>query len=178
MVTAHEVEKLATRLAKAEVLVHDGAIFPVAGLDGYAVVRNGHGTQMYLVRHAADHEHCTCPDFQHRQGTHGQPCKHILAAGLAAGTAPETCEAAPTGGVPPLTGTAATQQPPAENPHADAENQGCSTRSRAATLQPVITPSEAVKRLKGKQSIALLNGDEDEVDRLDKELAVCPSTAS
>jgi hypothetical protein len=53
MVTAHEVGKLATRLAKAEVLVHDGAIFPVAGLDGYAVVRNGHGTQMYLVRFEA-----------------------------------------------------------------------------------------------------------------------------
>ncbi len=62
MVTAHEVRKL------AEALVQDGAVFPVAGLVSYAVVRIGDGTQMYLVRHEAGHEHCTCPDFQHRQG--------------------------------------------------------------------------------------------------------------
>jgi uncharacterized Zn finger protein len=84
MVNAQEVRKLAQRLAKAEELARDGAVFPVAGLDGYAVVRNGDGTQLYLVRHAVGHEHCTCPDFQHRQGNHGQPCKHILAAELAA----------------------------------------------------------------------------------------------
>jgi hypothetical protein len=84
-VTAHEVRKLAERLAKAEALVQDGAVFPLAGLDGYAVVCNGDGTQMYLVRHETGREHCTCPDFQHRQGKHGQPCKHLLAAQLAEG---------------------------------------------------------------------------------------------
>jgi hypothetical protein len=43
---------------------------------------------VYLVRHTVGHEHCTCPDFQHRQGTCGQPCKHILAAELVARTSP------------------------------------------------------------------------------------------
>ncbi len=95
MVTAHEVRKLAQRLAKAEALVQDGAVFPVTGLDGYAVVRNGDGTQMYLVRHEVSKEHCTCPDFQHRQGNHGQPCKHILAAELAAENATEAPQEGP-----------------------------------------------------------------------------------
>jgi hypothetical protein len=117
MVNVHQVKTLAARPAKAEALVRDGVVFPVAGLDGYAVVRNGHGTQMYLVRHAADHEHCTCPDFQHRQG------KHILAAQIAAGSAPQAPDA------------------------------------------------ETVKRLKAKHSLALLNGDEEEVDRIEAELA-------
>jgi hypothetical protein len=35
--------------------------------------------QMYLVRIDPGHEHCTCPDFQHRQSGCEQPCKHILA---------------------------------------------------------------------------------------------------
>jgi len=89
MVTAKTVKGLADRLAKAEALVTDGAVFPVAGCDGYAVVRNGDGTQMYLVRFAAGHENCTCPDFKNRQGVAGLPCKHILAAELALGNTPQ-----------------------------------------------------------------------------------------
>lgn len=93
MVTAATVKSLATRLAKAEALVTDGAVFPVAGLVGYAVVRNGDGTQMYLVRHETGHEHCSCPDYTQRQRTAGLPCKHILAAQLGLGN--ETQSAAP-----------------------------------------------------------------------------------
>ena len=89
MVTVMEVRKLAERLAKAEALVEAGAVFPVSGLAGYAVVRNGDGMQMYLVRFEAGREHCTCPDFEHRQGTAGQPCKHIMAAQLAAEATPK-----------------------------------------------------------------------------------------
>jgi hypothetical protein len=84
MVTVNEVRKLAERLSKAEALVEAGAAFPVSGLPGNAVVRNGDGNSMYLVRFEAGREHCTCPDFQHRQGKAGQPCKHILAAELGA----------------------------------------------------------------------------------------------
>ena len=89
MVTVMEVRKLAERLAKAEALEEAGAVFPVRGLADYAVVRNGDGTQMYLVRFEAGREHCTCPDFEHRQGTAGQPCKHIMAAQLAAEATPK-----------------------------------------------------------------------------------------
>src|SRR5688572_5990038 len=88
MVNATTVKGLAERLAKAEQLVVDGAVFPVAGLDGYSVVRNGDGTQMYLVRFESGHEHCTCPDFKQRQQQAGLPCKHILAAQLADGGNP------------------------------------------------------------------------------------------
>jgi len=83
MVTATTVKALAARLEKAEQLVADGAVFPVAGCDGYVVVRNGDGNQFYLVRFDAGHENCTCPDFQQRQKAAGQPCKHLLAAELA-----------------------------------------------------------------------------------------------
>jgi hypothetical protein len=55
MVTAHGVRKLAERLAKAEALVRDDAVFPVAGLDGYAVVRSGDGTSRCLVQSDAGH---------------------------------------------------------------------------------------------------------------------------
>ena len=48
------------------------------------LVRNGDSTQMYLVRFEAGREHCTCPDFQHRQGKAGHPCNHIIAAQLGA----------------------------------------------------------------------------------------------
>ncbi len=90
MVTVTEVRKLAERLSKAEALVQAGAVFPVSGLPGYAVVRNGDGTQMYLVRFETGKEHCTCPDFQHRQGKAGQPCKHLMAAELGAASAAST----------------------------------------------------------------------------------------
>ncbi len=89
MVSATTVKGLAARLDKAEQLVADGAVFPVAGCDGYAVVRNGNGTEMYLVRFAAGHENCTCPDYQQRQKAASLPCKHIMAAELALGNTPQ-----------------------------------------------------------------------------------------
>ena len=67
MVSASEIRKLAERLAKTEALVEGGAVFPVAGLDGYAVIRNGDGTQMYLVRHETGKERCACTDWEHHQ---------------------------------------------------------------------------------------------------------------
>ena len=85
MVDAKTVKGLAARLEKAEELVATGAVFPVAGLSGYAVVRNGDGSSMYLVRFDAGHEHCTCADYAQRQKAAGMPCKHILAAQLSAG---------------------------------------------------------------------------------------------
>lgn len=98
MVTAKTVKSLAERLAKAESLVESGAVFPVAGLAGYAVVRNGDGSSMYLVRFESGHEHCTCPDFQERQKAAGLPCKHLMAAQLAAGkTTPPTTPAKVSG---------------------------------------------------------------------------------
>ena len=84
MVTVNEVRKLAERLSKVEALVEVGAFFPAVGLPGYAVVRNGDGSQMYLVRFEAGCEHCTWPNFHHRQGKAGQPCKYITAADLGA----------------------------------------------------------------------------------------------
>lgn len=90
MVTAKTVKSLAERLAKAEALVAEGAVLPVAGLSGYAVVRNGSGDQMYLVRFEQSHENCTCPDYQQRQKQAGLPCKHILAAQLALGSNPQS----------------------------------------------------------------------------------------
>ncbi len=90
MVTAKTVKSLAERLAKAEALVESGAVFPVAGLAGYAVVKNGDGSQFYLVRFETGHEHCTCPDFRQRQKAAHLPCKHILAAELALGDRPQS----------------------------------------------------------------------------------------
>lgn len=89
MVTAQTVKGLAVRLEKAQALVDAGVVFPVSGIDGYAVVRNGDGTQMYLVEHAEGRERCTCPDFQQRQKAVGLPCKHVLAAQLALGDRPQ-----------------------------------------------------------------------------------------
>jgi hypothetical protein len=84
MVNAKQIKQLAERLAKAEALVAAGAVFPVAGLSGYGVVRNGDGSQMYLVCYDAGKEHCTCKEFEHRQGKVNAPCKHILAAQIGA----------------------------------------------------------------------------------------------
>ncbi len=101
MVSAKTVKGLSERLAKAEALVADGAVFPVAGCDGYAVVRNGDGNQFYLVRFAAGHENCTCPDYQQRQKSAGLPCKHLLAAQIvAAGETPQP--PAPAASVDPI----------------------------------------------------------------------------
>lgn len=89
MVTAKMAQGIADRLERAKALVADGAVYPVSGCTGYAVVRNGDGTQMYLVRTDAGHENCTCPDFKQRQGAVGLPCKHLLAAQLALGSNPQ-----------------------------------------------------------------------------------------
>lgn len=101
MVTATTVKSLAARLSKAEELVANGAVFPVAGLTGYAVVRNGDGDSMYFVRFESGHERCTCPDFAIRQSKAGLPCKHILAAQLALGGRPQS--PAPAKRTPPPT---------------------------------------------------------------------------
>ena len=90
MVNANEIRKLAERLAKAEQLVRDGGVFPVAGLNGCSVIRNGDGSQMYLVCYEAGKEHCTCKHFEHRQDKVNAPWKCILAAQIgAAGDAPQ-----------------------------------------------------------------------------------------
>lgn len=96
MVNATTVKGLADRLTKAEQLVADGAVYPVAGCDGYAVVRNSGGDSMYLVRYTVDHENCTCPDYKQRQGKSGLPCKHLLAAQLALGSNPQSPGSAST----------------------------------------------------------------------------------
>jgi hypothetical protein len=83
---------------------------------------------MCLVRHETGHEHCTCPDFQQRQGKGEQPGKHILAAQIAAGTA----------------------QLPEHEINERNENR------------------ETIARLKGRHSLALLNADDEEVERLRK----------
>lgn len=48
MVNVATVKGLVARLAKAEELFEGGGVFPVAGLENYAVVRNGEGSSMYL----------------------------------------------------------------------------------------------------------------------------------
>ncbi len=103
MVTAQTVKGLAQRLEKAQALVADGAVFAVAGVAGYAVVRNGDGSQMYLVEYGAGRERCSCPDYQQRQKTVGLPCKHILAAQLALGDRPQAPAPAAASGDGPVT---------------------------------------------------------------------------
>ena len=76
MLTAKEIKSLAERVAKAEALVASGAVFPVAGVSDYYVVRNGNGEQFYLVHVKADEVCCSCPDYQNRQQAAGQACKH------------------------------------------------------------------------------------------------------
>ena len=44
------------------------------------VVRNGDGTQHYLVSTRTGSRRCTCPDYQHHGQPLGLPCKHIMAA--------------------------------------------------------------------------------------------------
>lgn len=135
MMTANEVRKLAERLGKAEALVESGAVYPVAGLDGYAVVRNGDGTQMYLARCEAGKEHCTCPDFQHRQSKAQQACKHLYAA--------------------QLFNERSEDKAGAEVPATD----------------DGLVKADEIRRLKGRRSRALLNGDDEAIDAIDAQLA-------
>jgi hypothetical protein len=71
-------EKMRPRLADARALVEAGAV--VAGTNG-ALVRSG--TAEHRVTFATPHDLCTCPWWGKHQGTRG-PCKHVLAARIAA----------------------------------------------------------------------------------------------
>lgn len=82
MVNAEQVAGLVERFQKAQELVAAGAVSQISGVEGYFVVRNGDGTQHYLVRIEADNECCSRPDFQQRQKAAGQPCKHLLSSQL------------------------------------------------------------------------------------------------
>jgi hypothetical protein len=72
------LEAMHPRLAGARALVSSGSV--VAGQRG-ALVRSG-GTE-HRVTFAAPHDICTCPWWGKHQGTRG-PCKHVLAARMAA----------------------------------------------------------------------------------------------
>ena len=80
MLTISQVRGLASRLERAQAIADAGAVQPVAGLPDTYVVRNGDGTQHYLVDVEPGKEHCTCPDYQHHGQPLGLPCKHIMAA--------------------------------------------------------------------------------------------------
>ena len=79
MLTISQTRRLASRLERAQAIADAGAVHSIAG-QGTWVVRNGDGTQHYLVSTEPDRERCTCPDFQHHGKPLGLPCKHIMAA--------------------------------------------------------------------------------------------------
>jgi hypothetical protein len=74
------VEKLHPRLADARALIASGAVTPH---DGGASVRSGDAE--HRVTFATPHDVCTCPWWGKHRGTRG-PCKHVLAARMAART--------------------------------------------------------------------------------------------
>jgi hypothetical protein len=74
------VEKLHPRLADARALIASNA---VTLHDGGASVRSG--VAVHRVTFAAPHDVCTCPWWGRHRGTRG-PCKHVLAARMAART--------------------------------------------------------------------------------------------
>ena len=80
MLTISQTRGLASRLERAQAIADAGAVQPIAGLSSTYVVRNGDGTQHYLVSTEPDRERCTCPDYQHHGKPLGLPCKHIMAA--------------------------------------------------------------------------------------------------
>ena len=80
MLTISQTRGLASRLERAQTIADAGAVQPIAGSPDTWVVRNGDGTQHYLVSTEPDRERCTCPDFQHHGKPLGLPCKHIMAA--------------------------------------------------------------------------------------------------
>ena len=80
MLTISQVRGLASRLERAQTIADAGAVQKISGLPNDYVVRNGDGTQYYLVTIEPDCERCTCPDYQQRGKPLGLPCKHILAA--------------------------------------------------------------------------------------------------
>lgn len=77
MMTARTIEGLYRRLERARELVANGAVYPVAGMDGLYVVRHGDGNAYYLVTPQSS---CSCPDFEKHDGK--IPCKHMLAVEL------------------------------------------------------------------------------------------------
>jgi hypothetical protein len=74
------LEKLHPRLADARALIAAGAVTPH---DGGASVRGG--DVEHRVTFATPHDVCTCPWWGKHRGTRG-PCKHVLAARMAART--------------------------------------------------------------------------------------------
>jgi hypothetical protein len=74
------LEKLHPRLAGASALIASGA---VTLHDGGASVRSGDAE--HRVTFATPHDVCTCPWWGRHRGTRG-PCKHVLAARMAART--------------------------------------------------------------------------------------------
>jgi hypothetical protein len=74
------MEKLHPRLADARALIASGAVTPH---DGGASVRTGDAE--HRVTFATPHDVCTCPWWGRHRGTRG-PCKHVLAARMAART--------------------------------------------------------------------------------------------
>lgn len=80
MLTISQTRGIADRLARAQIIADAGAVQPIAGSPGTWVVRNGDGTQHYLVSTEPERESCTCPDYQHHGKPLGLPCKHIMAA--------------------------------------------------------------------------------------------------
>ena len=80
MITHSQARGIADRLERAQQIVSADAVIPLFGTEHGYVVRNGDGTQHYLVNIEHEHEHCYCPDYQQRGKPLGLPCKHILAA--------------------------------------------------------------------------------------------------
>jgi hypothetical protein len=72
------MEKLHPRLADARALIASGAV-TVHGAG--ASVRSGDAD--HRVTFATPHDICTCPWWGRHRGTRG-PCKHVLAARMAA----------------------------------------------------------------------------------------------
>ena len=75
---AAALESMHPRLGDARSLAAAGAVTLTAG---GAVVRSG--DSLHRVTFAAPHDRCTCPWWGRHQGTRG-PCKHVLAARVAA----------------------------------------------------------------------------------------------
>ena len=63
MLTISQTRGLADRLERAQAIADAGAVQPIAGLPDTYVVRNGDGTQHYLVDIEPERESCTCPDY-------------------------------------------------------------------------------------------------------------------
>ena len=80
MLTISQTRGLASRLERAQVIADADAVHSIAGQLGTYVVRNGDGTQFYLVCIEPSRESCSCPDYQHHGQPLGLPCKHIMAA--------------------------------------------------------------------------------------------------